>query len=72
MSRVKKFAKVDKENKFNVVFHEGSGATGVQSVTFEKHVPVLYGDADGDGSVTEDDFSEILNDILSESNNETD
>lgn len=68
MSRVKKFAKVDKENKFNVVFHEGSGATGVQSVTFEKHVPVLYGDADGDGSVTEDDFSEILNDILSESN----
>ena len=68
MSRVKKFAKVDKENKFNVVFHEGSGATGVQSVTFEKHVPVLYGDADGDGSVTEDDFSEILNDILGESN----
>ena len=68
MSRVKKFAKVDKENKFNVVFHEGSGATGVQSVTFEKHVPVLYGDADGDGSVTEDDFSEILNDILAESN----
>ena len=68
MSRVKKFAKVDKENKFNVVFHEGSGATGVQSATFEKHVPVLYGDADGDGSVTEDDFSEILNDILGESN----
>ena len=68
MSRVKKFAKVDKDNKFNVVFHEGSGATGVQSVTFEKHVPVLYGDADGDGSVTEDDFSEILNDILGESN----
>lgn len=68
MSRVKKFAKVDKENKFNVVFHEGSGATGVQSVTFEKHVPVLYGDADGDGSVTEEDFSEILNDILGESN----
>ena len=68
MSRVKKFAKVDKDNKFNVVFHEGSGATGVQSATFEKHVPVLYGDADGDGSVTEDDFSEILNDILGESN----
>ena len=68
MSRVKKFAKVDKENKYNVVFHEGSGATGVQSATFEKHVPVLYGDADGDGSVTEDDFSEILNDILGESN----
>lgn len=68
MSRVKKFAKVDIENKFNVVFHEGSGATGVQSATFEKHVPVLYGDADGDGSVTEDDFSEILNDILGESN----
>ena len=68
MSRVKKFAKVDKDNKFNVVFHEGSGATGVQSVTFEKHVPVLYGDADGDGSVTEDDFSKILNDILAESN----
>ena len=68
MSRVKKFAKVDKENKFNVVFHEGPGATGVQSVTFEKHVPVLYGDADGNGSVTEEDFSEILNDILAESN----
>lgn len=65
MSRVKGLSNVDEEETFKVVVHEGQGASGVKSVTFEKNsLDVVKGDANGDGFVNGDDVKEIAAYIL--------
>ena len=65
MSRVKGLSNVDEEETFKVVVHEGQGASGVKSVTFEKNsLDVVKGDANGDGIVEMNDILEIAKSIL--------
>ena len=69
MSRVQKLTDVDKQELFKVAVSQGKGASGVKSVTFEKHesIPepvVVKGDADGNGHVDKDDVLEIVNYIM--------
>ena len=69
MSRVKKLTDVDKQELFKVAVSQGKGASGVKSVTFEKHESfpesvVVKGDADGNGHVDKDDVLEIVNYIM--------
>ena len=56
MSRVKKLANVNEKEAFEVIAHQGQGASGVLNVTFEKNsLVVVNGDASGDGVVDSDD-----------------
>ena len=65
MSRVKKLANVNSKNAFEVIVHQGQGASGVMEVTFEKNNPVsVKGDANGDGFIDKDDVKEVVNDII--------
>ena len=64
MSRVQKLTDVDKQGLFKVAVHEGLSASGVESVTFEKHKPAVVGDADGSGYVDKEDILVIANYII--------
>jgi hypothetical protein len=65
MSRVKKLANVNSKNAFEVIAHQGQGASGVLNVTFEKNsFVVVNGDASGDGVVDSDDIKVIAAYIL--------
>lgn len=65
MSRVRVLTNVNKEANFEVVVHQGQGASGVVSVSFEKNsLVVVKGDANGDGFVNSDDVKEIAAYIL--------
>ena len=65
MSRVKKLANVNEKEAFEVIAHQGQGASGVLNVTFEKNsLVVVNGDASGNGIVDGDDVKEIAAYIL--------
>ena len=65
MSRVKKLANVNEKEAFEVIAHQGQGASGVLNVTFEKNsFVVVNGDASGNGIVDGDDVKEIAAYIL--------
>lgn len=65
MSRVKKLANVNEKEAFEVIAHQGQGASGVLNVTFEKNsFVVVKGDADGNGIVDSDDIKVIAAYIL--------
>ena len=65
MSRVKKLANVNEKEVFEVIAHQGQGASGVLNVTFEKNsLVVVNGDASGDGVVDSDDIKVIAAYIL--------
>ena len=65
MSRVKKLANVNEKEAFEVIAHQGQGASGVLNVTFEKNsFVVVNGDASGDGVVDSDDIKVIAAYIL--------
>jgi len=64
MSRVKKLDNVN-QSVFEVITHQGQGASGVSKVFFEKNnFVVVKGDADGDGIVGKDDANVIVDYIL--------
>lgn len=64
MSRVQKLTDVDKQGLFKVAVSQGQAASGVESVTFEKHKPGVMGDADGNGYVDKEDVLVIVNYIM--------
>ena len=65
MSRVKKLANVNEKEAFEVIAHQGQGASGVLNVTFEKNsLVVVNGDASGNGIVDSDDIKVIAAYIL--------
>ena len=64
MSRVQKITDADKQGLFKVAVSQGLGASGVESITFEKHKPVVVGDADDSGGVDKEDILMIANHIL--------
>ena len=64
MSRVQKLTSVDEQGLFKVAVSQGQGASGVESVTFEMHKPVVVGDADDSGGVDKEDILMIVNYIM--------